>query len=86
MSATVSTAGELDELAEQVAGRIAGLLDNTAVLAPLLDATQAGQLLNVPPSWLMAQARESRVPHRRFGKYVRFNRDELLAWAEEQRR
>lgn len=48
----------------------------------LLDASQAGVLFNVPASWLLAQARENRVPHCRLGRYVRFDRDELLAWAK----
>jgi hypothetical protein len=49
---------------------------------PLLDADQAGELLNVPASWLMAQARASRVPHCKLGHYTRFQRDELLAWVD----
>lgn len=52
----------------------------------LLDAKQAGELLNVPASWLLAEARKDRVPHNRLGKYVRFDRDELLTWARSDRR
>jgi len=50
----------------------------------LLDAEQAGQLLNVPASWMLAQARAGRVPHVRLGHYVRFDRDELLSWIEHR--
>lgn len=32
--------------------------------SPLIDAKQAAQLLGVPPTWLLAQARERKVPHR----------------------
>ncbi len=46
----------------------------------LLNAEQAGELLGVPASWLLAQARDDRVPHVRLGRYVRFDRDELAAW------
>lgn len=46
----------------------------------LLDAEQAGALLNVPPSWCLAQARAGRIPHVHLGRYVRFDADELTAW------
>jgi hypothetical protein len=49
-----------------------------------LDAEQAGQLLNVPASWMLAQARAGRVPHVRLGHYVRFDGDELLSWIEHR--
>jgi excisionase family DNA binding protein len=47
---------------------------------PLLDAKQAGALLNVPASWVLAEARADRIPHVRLGKYVRFDVAELDAW------
>ena len=46
----------------------------------LLDADQAGALLNVPASWVRAEARAARIPHVRLGRYVRFDADELTAW------
>jgi excisionase family DNA binding protein len=51
-----------------------------AAAEPLLDAKQAGALLNVPASWVLAEARVDRIPHVRFGRYVRFDRDELERW------
>lgn len=51
---------------------------------PLLDAEQAGALLNVPPSWVLAQARADRIPHVRLGRDVRFDADELWAWVRER--
>lgn len=48
--------------------------------APLLDAKQAGRLLAVPHTWLLAEARHDRIPHIRFGRYVRFDPDELEHW------
>jgi hypothetical protein len=54
--------------------------------SPLLDAEGAGLLLSVPASWLMAEARADRVPHVRLGRYVRFDRDELLAWVATRAR
>jgi hypothetical protein len=31
--------------------------------SPLVDAGRAAELLQVPPSWLLAQARAQKVPH-----------------------
>ena len=52
----------------------------------LLNAQQAGELLNVPKTWILAEARAERLPHVRLGRYVRFDADELLAWARERAR
>lgn len=46
----------------------------------LLDVDQAGGLLNVPASWVRAEARAGRIPHVRLGRYVRFDAAELTAW------
>jgi hypothetical protein len=46
----------------------------------LLDAKATGDLLGVPGSWLLAQARRDKVPHVRLGKYVRFDPDDLERW------
>ena len=51
-----------------------------AQLAPLLDATEAGRLLAVPASWVLAEARANRIPHVRLGRYVRFSAEELEEW------
>jgi excisionase family DNA binding protein len=53
--------------------------------APLLDAKAASELLGVPPSWLLAQARVGRVPHNRLGHYVRFSAEDLREWLSENR-
>jgi len=47
---------------------------------PLLDATGAGEMLNVPSTWVLAEARADRIPHVRLGRYVRFDADELAVW------
>jgi excisionase family DNA binding protein len=54
--------------------------------APLLDAEGAAELLGVPKTWVLAQARADRIPHIRLGRYVRFDADELLAWAKARQR
>lgn len=52
----------------------------------LVDAAVAAELLGVPPSWVLAQARAQRIPHVRLGRYVRFEPDELRAWWRRRRR
>jgi len=52
---------------------------------PLIDARAASELLGVPYTWLLAQARERRIPHHRLGHYVRFNPDDLRDWLIETR-
>jgi excisionase family DNA binding protein len=53
--------------------------------APLLDAKAAGELLGVPHTWLLAQARAGRIPHHRLGHYVRFNTEDLKEWLTQTR-
>jgi excisionase family DNA binding protein len=65
---------DTEALADAIARRL------TPPPAPLLDAEQAAALLNVPASWLMTEARAKRCPHVKLGKYVRFDRTELVAW------
>jgi excisionase family DNA binding protein len=50
------------------------------VSGPLLDANGAADLLTVPASWLLREARAERIPHVRLGRYVRFDADELREW------
>ena len=52
----------------------------------LLDAQQAAALLNVPASWVAAEARANRIPHVKLGRYVRFDADELEMWWRERAR
>jgi excisionase family DNA binding protein len=51
----------------------------------LIDAKGASQLLGVPDTWLLAQARARRIPHHRLGHYVRFDPQDLAAWLRETR-
>jgi excisionase family DNA binding protein len=53
---------------------------------PLLDARGAAALLNVPASWVLAEARADRIPHVRLGRYVRFDAVELQIWWQTRRR
>jgi excisionase family DNA binding protein len=52
----------------------------------LLNAQDAGDLLNVPATWVLREARHDRIPHIRLGRYVRFDRDALLRWKDRRQR
>jgi excisionase family DNA binding protein len=52
----------------------------------LLDAQGAAAVLNVPRSWVAAEARANRIPHLRFGRYVRFDPVELEVWWQSRAR
>jgi excisionase family DNA binding protein len=51
----------------------------------LLDAGEVAELLHVPESWVREQTRKDGIPHLRLGRYVRFEREAVIAWLEEQR-
>lgn len=65
--------------------RSCGIHDQNAPFSPLIDAKAAGQLLGVPHTWLLAQARAGRIPHHRLGHYVRFSSEDLKQWLAEGR-
>jgi excisionase family DNA binding protein len=73
---TELTVEQINQIVDQIA---AGPNERHAPPA-LLDANQASKFLSVPASWILAEARAGRIPHVRLGRYVRFSRDELLAW------
>ncbi|MFZ0376477.1 MAG: helix-turn-helix domain-containing protein [Solirubrobacteraceae bacterium] len=50
----------------------------------LIDAKAAGELLGVPASWVLRQARADQIPHMRLGHYVRFDAEQVLAWARNR--
>jgi excisionase family DNA binding protein len=71
-----------------IAGRLhrtRGIQNQQHPFTPLIDAKAASRLLGVPHTWLLAQARENRIPHHRLGHYVRFNPDDLKQWLAETR-
>jgi excisionase family DNA binding protein len=82
MSTSADTRAVNDEsplAARELALEVAALIGRET-LAPLLDARQAAAILNVPASWIAAEARAGRIPHVRLGRYVRFNGEELMRW------
>jgi excisionase family DNA binding protein len=42
-------------------------------------------MLGVPHTWVLAQAREGKIPHHRLGHYVRFRRSDLERWLVQTR-
>jgi len=52
----------------------------------LIDAQAAGEILGVPASWMLREARADRIPHVRLGKYVRFEAAALEVWWRERQR
>lgn len=44
---------------------------------------EAAELLRVRVSWLYERTRTNTIPHVKLGKYLRFERDELIAWVGE---
>jgi excisionase family DNA binding protein len=78
MSVPRMHADDLERLADLTAQRVGSRSAPAAV--PLLDAKAAAELLGVPASWVLAEARVDRIPHIRLGKYVRFETDQLEAW------
>ena len=79
------------QMSAEVEDRVAGAEAALEVLAhttiePLLDAKGAAALLNVPATWVLAEARADRIPHVRLGRYVRFDAAELHVWWQTRRR
>jgi hypothetical protein len=52
----------------------------------LIDAKAAGELLGVPHTWVLEEARHDRIPHIRLGRYVRFDAEMLLEWSRNRAR
>ena len=50
-----------------------------------LTLDQLCSLLQVPRTWVYRQTRERAIPFIKLGKYLRFNRSQVLKWVEEQR-
>ena len=52
----------------------------------LLTASEVGELLNVPSTWVLEHARAGTIPHVRLGRYVRFDEDDVLVWVKNCRK
>jgi excisionase family DNA binding protein len=50
----------------------------------LLSADEVAELLSVPVTWVRERTRAGHLPHVRLGRYVRYERNEVMAWLSEQ--
>jgi predicted DNA-binding transcriptional regulator AlpA len=53
-----------------------------------MDVAETARVLHVPVSWVYERTRrrgKERIPHRKLGKYLRFERAEVRAWADTLR-
>ena len=57
---------------------------NMASREPLLDTTEAAQLLRIHPKTLQRMARRQEIPGVQVGKLWRFRMSELNAWLRER--
>ena len=68
----------------ELAAEVAALVAERQAPPPLLDAKAAGELLGVPSSWCLAEARAGRLPHVKLGKYTRWRTADLVSWLDRQ--
>jgi excisionase family DNA binding protein len=52
----------------------------------LLTASDVAERLGMTPRWVLAEAREGRLPCYRLGRAVRFDADELASWLNDHHR
>jgi excisionase family DNA binding protein len=71
--------------ASRLVAKARGVAGEMSSFTRLIDAKAASQLLGVPYTWLLSQARAGRIPHHRLGHYVRFNPKDLTDWLQENR-
>ena len=55
----------------------------------LMTVGEVGKLLRVPASWIYARTCDGAhevLPHLKFGRHLRFERERIVAWMETRRR
>ncbi len=52
----------------------------------LLTAAEVAELLTVPVGWVREHTRSGAIPHVPLGRYVRYDRGDVLAWLEDVKR
>jgi excisionase family DNA binding protein len=50
----------------------------------LLTAADVAELLSVPVSWVREHTRSGRIPHVQLGHYVRYRRETVVRWIDQQ--
>jgi excisionase family DNA binding protein len=51
----------------------------------LLTAAEVADLLAVPTRWIREHTRGGLIPHVKLGRYVRYDRADVLAWIDAQK-
>lgn len=51
-----------------------------------VDVSVVAETLGVKETWVREHTRSGAIPHRKFGRYTRYDMEEVLAWAESCRR
>lgn len=75
------------EFTQEIADRIVECLPSHGEANPaLLDAEGLAELLGIPKTWLLAEARADRIPHVRLGRYVRFDPANVQHWLKNRQR
>ena len=49
----------------------------------LLEAKEVAELLAVPESWVRQHTRSGAIPHVPLGRWVRYDREDVLRWVHE---
>ncbi len=49
----------------------------------LLEAKEVAELLAVPESWVRQHTRSGSIPHVPLGRWVRYDREDVLRWVQE---
>lgn len=52
----------------------------------LLEAKEVAEMLACPVSWVREQTRRGRIPHIQLGRYVRYRREAVEEWIQQQER
>jgi excisionase family DNA binding protein len=50
----------------------------------LLTFDEVVSMLKVPRGWLYDRTRKGEIPHLKLGRYLRFDRGQLVAWLAEK--
>jgi len=74
--------GQIRHLERRSAEVQEGQISNV-LYEPLLDADEAAELLHVPRSTIYELVRSRRLPHVRLGRSLRFTREQLARWVDE---
>jgi excisionase family DNA binding protein len=69
---------EIKQLLNQIIGDRP--LNVTQQTTGFLNVKQAAQLLGVEPSTIYVKCHHDNLPHRRVGKFYKFDKEELLQW------